>query len=87
MNGEMGLFQNIAMASDYTVAANLVDYVCWGGNTPANLAFAQGASKWTASCTDELTASSIKRLVSTDGLAKASYNAAGAPDPRNCAVP
>lgn len=87
MNGEMGLFQNIAMASDYTVAANLVDYLCWGGNTPANLTFAQGAMKWTASCTDELAASSIKRLVSTDGLAKASYDAAGTPDPRNCAVP
>ncbi|MBP9088786.1 MAG: hypothetical protein KBG15_21865 [Kofleriaceae bacterium] len=86
-NGELGLFQNITLASDYTVAANLVDYVCWGGNTPANVAFAQGATKWTGTCTDELAASSLKRLASTDGLAKASYNVTGTPDPRNCTVP
>ena len=75
------------MASDYTIAANLVDYLCWGANTPANLAFAQGASKWTGTCTDQLAASSMKRVVSTDGLAISSYNVTGAPDPRNCAVP
>ncbi|HPH67428.1 MAG TPA: hypothetical protein PLF40_16845 [Kofleriaceae bacterium] len=86
-NGELGLFQNITAPTEYTVDANLIDYVCWGGNTPAHLAFAQGATKWTGNCTDELAASSLKRLASKDGLTKDSYDATGAPDPRNCTVP
>ena len=87
MNGEMGLFQDIAVAMDYGVASKLVDYVCWGGDTPAHLTFAQTAMKWTGTCTDELAASSIKRLASKDGIDKTSYNVTGAPDPRNCTVP
>lgn len=74
--------------SQFTVAASIMDFVCWGTNPHGSRkALAETAEKWTgtAPCVaGSLTLGALHRLPATDGIDAADYDATAAPSPANC---
>jgi len=85
--GEIVLYINATMASDFADGTKIGDFVCWGTNPHNSVkSLAETNGKWTsaAACAGTLTMSAIQRLTSTTGLDATSYDVASAPTPITC---
>jgi hypothetical protein len=90
--GEVALFDNITIATDYMIAANIIDYLCWGTTNQVDLTLATTSpptpTKFTGSCNAAITAGkSIHRLASKPGTTAADYDVTTAPAKLTCTAP
>jgi hypothetical protein len=82
--GELVLYKD----ANYTAAASVLDYLCWGTGGTSRKTVAETAGKWSGACAAAIpSGASLERTVGSAGTSAGDYAVQATPTPETCSVP